>query len=63
MVCRVYCISKYIREIFFLEVLRDMTGYHGEKIRRVQRKVDNLRKAASSLYSMEDCLALSEDLF
>lgn len=35
-----------------------MTGYHGEKMRRVQRKVENLRKAASSLYSIEDCFLL-----
>ena len=31
-----------------LEVRRDFTGYYDDKMRRVQRKVDNLRKAGLS---------------
>ena len=31
-----------------------MTGYHDEKMRRVQRKIDNLHKATLSLYSLEN---------
>jgi hypothetical protein len=31
-----------------IEVRRDFTGYYDDKMRRVQRKVDNLRKAALS---------------
>lgn len=33
--------------VLFIEVPRDLTEYHAEKMRRVQRKVENLRKAAS----------------
>ena len=36
--------------LIFIEVRRDFTGYYDDKMRRVQRKVDNLRKAASSSY-------------
>jgi hypothetical protein len=32
-----------------IEVRRDFTDYYDDKMRRVQRKVDNLRKAALSL--------------
>ena len=31
-----------------IEVRRDFTGYYDDKMRRVQRKVDNLRKAGMS---------------
>lgn len=41
-----------------VEVPRDLAEYHAEKLRRVQRKVDNLRRAASSEWQTLDGIVL-----
>ena len=41
-----------------VEVPRDLAEYHAEKVRRVQRKVDNLRRAASSEWQTPDGIVL-----
>ncbi len=40
----------FIHNILLVEVRRDFTEYYEDKMRRVQRKVDNLRKALLSSY-------------